>query len=288
MNKFNWFSLLMLIFFVIPSITVQGADSKVVITLERTACFGTCPVYTVKIFEDGTVIYEGDRFVAVTGQQISEIVPETVAAMVTAFKDAGYFDWDEAYDTQTVSDLPTVITSVMIDGTTHRIARYAGDSSAPLALPFLEQWIDEMANTALWTGIEPDVSVISNGMDTPLVSLRRTQNFGTGAVYSVAAYADGTVVYTGITNVAVIGVQVLESDPSSIMSIAQRAQILGYFDWQDRYQERVITDQATVSTSIRWGDQFKRIARYDGDPSAPIGLVRVEDNIERLVMDFVG
>ena len=122
------------------------------ITLERTACFRTCPIYTISIFEDGTVSYKGENFVQVTGEQTSEIAPETVKQMVELFKNSGYFDWKEAYDTQTVSDLSTVITSVTRDGKTHRIVRYTGDTTAPLALPFLEQWIDEMVNTQLWTG----------------------------------------------------------------------------------------------------------------------------------------
>jgi hypothetical protein len=49
-----------------------------------------------------------------------------------------------------------------------------------------------------------------------------------------------------------------------------------------------MTDQATVITSIRWEDQFKRIARYEGDPNAPVGIVRIEESIHRLVTDLVG
>src|SRR5262245_49630613 len=109
MNNIRWFSLLMLMVFGTPSVKVQGPESDPVITLERTACLGKCPVYTVNILDDGRVIYEGNRFVAVTGKQTSNIAPKTVAAMIELFKGAGYFDWDEAYDTQTVSDLPTVI-----------------------------------------------------------------------------------------------------------------------------------------------------------------------------------
>jgi hypothetical protein len=85
-----------------------------------------------------------------------------------------------------------------------------GDRTAPLALPFLENWIDEMANTALWTGVQPDISAISNGTDTPLITLQQGANFGTSPVYSVAAFEDGTVVYTGIANVDTLGVQVLK------------------------------------------------------------------------------
>lgn len=288
MNKFRWFSLLILAVFSIASVKAQEIQNDAVITLERTPCFGTCPVYTVTIFEDGTVIYEGNRFVSVTGKQTGEIPPETVAAMLTAFKDVGYFDWNEAYDLQDVSDLPTVITSVMSADVTHRIAHYTGDHTAPLALSFLEQWIDEMTNTPLWTGVQSDASVVSNGMDTPLITLQQGPNFGRGSVYSIAAYEDGTIVYVGIANVNKIGVHVFQADPAAITGIAQNAQISGYFNWQDSYEDRVITDQATIITSVRWADQLKRIARYDGDPNAPIGIVRVEASINRLVTDLIG
>ena len=40
---------------------------EVVITLERTACFGVCPVYKLTVYGDGRVVYEGKRFVRVEG-----------------------------------------------------------------------------------------------------------------------------------------------------------------------------------------------------------------------------
>ncbi len=288
MNRIKYLGLLMLIVIGSFSVNAQGAESNTVITLERTACFRTCPIYTVSILEDGTVMYRGDRFVSVSGKQTGNIAPEMVAAMVAAFKDVGYFDWKEAYDSQTVSDLPTVITSVKSANATHRIVRDTGDSTAPLALPVLEQWIDEMTNTSLWTGVQPDISGISNGTDTPLITLQRGPNFGSGPVYNIAAYKDGTVVYTGIANVNKIGVHVFQTDAATITNIAQKAQISGYFNWQDRYEKRTITDQATIITSVRWADQFKRIVRYGGDPNAPIGIVRIEESIDRLVTNMVG
>ena len=45
---------------VITEITEESSKDQVVtkITLERTACFGSCPVYKVTIFNDGTVRYK--------------------------------------------------------------------------------------------------------------------------------------------------------------------------------------------------------------------------------------
>ena len=265
----------------------EETPADTVITLERTACFGACPIYTVSIFEDGTVIYEGANFVEVDGEQTSQIEPETVEMMVQAFEDAGYFEWDESYENMTVSDLPTVITSVTRNGETHRIARYTGDDSAPLALPFLEQWIDQVANTAMWTGVQPDPSVISNETNTPVITLQRQPCFGFCPVYTLAVFEDGTAVYTGIAHVEAVGVRVIEVDEGIIQMITQMADLYGYFDWQDNYDLRLMTDQATVITSIQTADQYKRIVRYDGDPNAPLGLVRIEEQIEQLVADMI-
>lgn len=287
MNKFIYFALLIVLTVGATSVSAQDA-ANVAITLERTACFGACPVYTVTILEDGTVIYNGENFVEVTGEQTSQIDPETVSMMVEAFENAGYFEWDEAYDTMTVSDLPTVITSVTRNGETHRITRYAGDSSAPLALPFLEQWIDIMARTQQWTGVQPDISMISNGMNAPVITLQREACFGFCPIYNVAAFEDGSVVYTGIANVETLGVRVFEVEPFQITTIADIAAATGYFDWQDSYMNQTVTDQATVITSIQTADQYKRIVRYLGDASAPVGLVWVEDSIEQLVTGLVG
>jgi hypothetical protein len=283
MNMLKSISLLILFVLGGALVSAQESDSPTAITLERTACFGTCPVYSVSILEDGTVLYNGSDFVAVTGEQTSQIEPEKVQQMVEAFEAAGYFEWDEAYDTQTVTDLPTITTSVTHDGETHQIVRYAGDQSAPLALPFLENWIDTVANTALFTGAQTDISGISNGTSTPVVTLERTACFGFCPIYSIAAYEDGTVVYTGIANVDQIGVQILTVDPAMIESVAMRADVFGYFEWQDNYDTMLMTDQPTIITSVRFEDNFKRIVRYDGDMSAPIGLVRIEEFIDQLV-----
>ena len=40
----------------------------------------------------------------------------------------------------------------------------------------------------------------------------------------------------GIANADAIGVQISETDPSTIAGIAQGAQIMGYFNWQNAYE----------------------------------------------------
>ena len=38
----------------------EAVKNDTVITLERTACFGTCPIYTITIYGDGRVVYDGE------------------------------------------------------------------------------------------------------------------------------------------------------------------------------------------------------------------------------------
>lgn len=85
---------------VAPRITPAAAqdnepDAEVAVTLERGACFGACPIYKVTIYTDGTVVYEGERFVEVEGRQTTNIEPEVVEQLVAGFEAAGYFDWQD-------------------------------------------------------------------------------------------------------------------------------------------------------------------------------------------------
>ena len=42
---------------------VKEIKKELVISLERTPCYGTCPIYKMEIFSDGSAFYHGERFV---------------------------------------------------------------------------------------------------------------------------------------------------------------------------------------------------------------------------------
>src|SRR5438128_1292196 len=73
-----------------------GADD-VVITLQRTSCFGPCPVYTVTIDARGEVVYDGVRAVRVTGRQTDRVPPARVAAILETAERIGFFDLNDQY-----------------------------------------------------------------------------------------------------------------------------------------------------------------------------------------------
>ena len=139
----------------------DAPPSDMLITLERTPCYGTCPVYTLSVDATGRVEYDGRDFVAVEGEQIGQISPEQVALLLETFTEAGYFDMKDSYKDWMVSDMPTVITSITLNGKTKRIEHYYGDMHAPEALTKLETKIDEITDSAQWTqkaGEKPQTS----------------------------------------------------------------------------------------------------------------------------------
>ena len=125
--------------------------SDLVITLERTACRGTCPIYKLTIEGNGTVIYEGQDFVQVKGKQTASLSPEQIQQLISAFEQARFFTLPD-YTDQDTTDSPSVITSITLNGKTKTVNHYYGDNSTPQGLFDLESKIDEITNSKQWTG----------------------------------------------------------------------------------------------------------------------------------------
>jgi hypothetical protein len=139
--------------------SAQAIPDDFRITLDRRACFGECPVYTVSIDAPGTVIYEGDRFVRVVGRQTDRIPPARVAELVAAAERIGFFELRDQYLTIrnpdgtefSITDGPTTFVTLTRDGRTKRIEHYLG---APAGLRALERQIDEIAGTIRWVRVD--------------------------------------------------------------------------------------------------------------------------------------
>jgi (2Fe-2S) ferredoxin len=114
------------------------------ITLERTACLGTCPIYKLSIYGDGRVIYEGIRFVKIEGTVTTTISEEKIKQLVTEFQSIDYFSLNDSYEEFNATDMPSAMTSLTVGGKTKTIRHYHGDFSAPKKLTELENKIDHI------------------------------------------------------------------------------------------------------------------------------------------------
>ena len=128
------------------------------VSLERTACFGGCPVYTISVTLSGQVSFEGKAHVRQLGTATGQIPKQRVNALLIELERAGYFGFASRYAASEpacgryVTDLPSAISSATLGGRTKRIQHDHGCGSAPGALLVLEHRIDEVLGSGRWTG----------------------------------------------------------------------------------------------------------------------------------------
>jgi hypothetical protein len=136
----------------------ESSTSVPAITLERTACFGSCAVYSISVSPLGEIRYQGKANVRKVGPASAKIPVERVNALLYELDNGGYFSFADRYTSPEPScgryatDSPTTITSVTLRGHTKRIIHDYGCGGAPGALVVLERRIDEALNSGQWTG----------------------------------------------------------------------------------------------------------------------------------------
>jgi ankyrin repeat protein len=119
-------------------------------SLSRTACFGSCPAYSVEIRGSGDVTYRGGTGTLITGEHHATISPHAITHLLQAFRDTDYFSLNDEY-TQFVTDTPTYMTSIEFDGHKKSVKDHVGAGvGMPDVVTELEDKIDELAGTDKW------------------------------------------------------------------------------------------------------------------------------------------
>jgi hypothetical protein len=118
------------------------------ITLDRGACFGTCPVYEVTLNSDGSATYSGGPFAPRQGDYTgkgSQWEFDNLAAFVVR---AGFFGWDDEYRLPNVTDLPTYKITVTKGGTSKTVLQYG--MNEPPDFWVIAEVIDGLADDISW------------------------------------------------------------------------------------------------------------------------------------------
>ena len=128
-----------------------GPARAVTIAMERTPCFGSCPIYRLELDSSGKVVYEGRGFVKERGRRETTIPAADVQALAKEIEAAGFFTLRDNYP-PAATDHASVITSVTIDGKSKRIEHNLSASKAPAVLEGLYRRIDDVARSKQWVG----------------------------------------------------------------------------------------------------------------------------------------
>lgn len=138
-------------------VSAQNQGSITQISLERTRCFGTCPVYKVAIHADGLVEFHGELFVAAIGDYTATVAAENFETLAEFAEQIDFSNLDEEYrfgrtedgSIIAVSDLPSRITTIYRGEDAKSILNYY---NGPEVLEQFELLIDELTDSVGWVG----------------------------------------------------------------------------------------------------------------------------------------
>jgi hypothetical protein len=117
-----------------------------VLTFERTPCYGTCPAYSMQVYTDGRVAYEGIHSVPLMGKHALRLPASTVAAMLRQAQTAHFETFEKQYLTG-ATDMPSTIVAIRQPNGTFK--RVTAENNAPANVKsyftFLTTQFDELA-----------------------------------------------------------------------------------------------------------------------------------------------
>ncbi|MDQ3336261.1 MAG: DUF6438 domain-containing protein [Myxococcota bacterium] len=142
------------------------------ITMERTACFGTCPIYKVSIDGDGRVRWHGEQYVVAIGERRATVPPKRIAEIRRMLDTVQFWKRDARGDladpqpecvrtgNSTSCSLSKNITicsdtsSAIITVRANRTEKHTvtNDHCDESPLEELEAMIDDIARTSAWIG----------------------------------------------------------------------------------------------------------------------------------------
>jgi len=129
---------------------VEKNDS-VFASIHRSFCFGTCPVYTLTINNNGDALYEGTRNVEMMGSYSGKFSAAQMNALIESAKSINYMSMDNTYDDPNITDIPSTTTSIVIDGKRKEVMRRKG---FPQEIKTFESTFDDLAKEVKWTMIK--------------------------------------------------------------------------------------------------------------------------------------
>jgi hypothetical protein len=117
------------------------------ITLERTMCYGSCPVYRVILRKDGNAIYEGKDNVNKLGRFTGILDAYDFERLVELMEKLNFLGMEERYSAP-VTDGADIITTVFYDGKVKIVDNYA--DAGPMEVWAIEKVIDGIIEDIYW------------------------------------------------------------------------------------------------------------------------------------------
>ncbi len=121
----------------------------VVMRLEKTACYGRCPIFELKLFSDGRAEYHGKANTQRLGVYESRVTKAFIDLVLHEAEKISYFQLNDHYplDGRFISDLPNTTTYIKKSGKEKSIIR---NHNGPLLLRKYETFLIECFEALNW------------------------------------------------------------------------------------------------------------------------------------------
>lgn len=103
------------------------------VSVERTACFGVCPIYVARVDADDTLVFDGERFVVAEGRHTRALPAGSFEKLLEIAGRHDFASFDAAYPNEEgtncgalATDLPGVNVTVKSARLSHSVRFYQG------------------------------------------------------------------------------------------------------------------------------------------------------------------
>lgn len=127
---------------------IKAAEQNdVKVTLQRTACFGQCPIYKATFdLSNAKLQYFGERFVKTEGEREFDLTEEEVSRIQKKIVEVDYLTLEGKYDGP-ISDVPSCITTLSVQG--EMVKEVTNRVDGPDRLKEYENLLDEILKVHL-------------------------------------------------------------------------------------------------------------------------------------------
>ena len=127
----------------------------IVLIFKRTGCFGKCPVFEVRIYDNRQATYHGMMHTARLGWYETEVSEAWIAEIKAATTQTAFFALEDFYPAggTLIPDLPSTFTTISMGGHEKTVHN---NFDAPQALIELENWLEAAINSLPWQPSKQD------------------------------------------------------------------------------------------------------------------------------------
>jgi len=129
----------------------QELNDTLFASIEKGLCFGNCPTYKMYIYSNGEVSLNAIRGTNIIGVYKSKVSPAQMDLILTKAKEIKFVEMKPVYDNKSVTDLPMVTTSIVLNGKRKEVKRRY---DYPREIKELEKMFDNLLDGLEWVKIK--------------------------------------------------------------------------------------------------------------------------------------